>query len=93
LIRGVHFEACVRLDATFPERVIVGDDDYLVWRVAKAQVAELLTGHILRERGLGKAECKRGFQPKESQSDSSAHLVPPLKDLALDADAALLGVV
>jgi hypothetical protein len=47
------------LDATFPERVIVGNDDYLVWRVAKPQFAELLSGDIvlsgdiLCEYGLG----------------------------------------
>lgn len=76
-VRGVQFEACIGLDATFPERVIVGDDDYLVWRVAKAQIAELLSGDILREYGLGKAARKCGYQPKETRSNSGAHLVPP----------------
>src|SRR6516165_12215497 len=79
-VRGVQFEACIGLDATFPESVIVGDDDYLVRGIAKAQFAELLSGDILREYGLGKAACKCGRQPKETRSNSGAHLVPPLKD-------------
>jgi hypothetical protein len=82
-VRGVQFEACIGLDATFPERVIVGDDDYLVWRVAKAQIAELLSGDILREYGLGKAARKCTCQTKETRSNSGAHLVPPLKGQAL----------
>jgi hypothetical protein len=79
-VRGVQFEACIGFDATFPESVIVGDDDYLVRGVAEAQVAELLSGDILREYGLGKAACKCACQPKETRSNSGAHLVPPLKD-------------
>jgi hypothetical protein len=82
-VRGVQFEACIGLDATFPERIIVGDDDYLVWRVAKAQIAELLSGDILREYGLGKAARKCACQPKETRSNGGAHLVPPLKSQAL----------
>ena len=78
-VRGVQFEACIGFDATFPESVIVGDDDYLVRGVAKAQFAEFLPGDILRE-GLGKAACKCGCQPKETRSNSGAHLVPLLKD-------------
>jgi hypothetical protein len=65
-VRGVQFEACIGLDATFPKRVIVGDDDYLVRRIAKAQFAELLSGDILRNYGLGKAARKCGCQPKEA---------------------------
>ena len=79
-VRGVQFEACIGFDATFPESVIIRDDDYLVRGVAKAQLAELLSGDILRGYGLGNAACKRGCQPKETQSDGGAHLVPPLKD-------------
>jgi len=79
-VRGEQFETCIGFDATFPERVIVGDDDYLVRRIAKAQFAELLSGDILREYGLGKAACKCDCQPKETRSNSGAHLVPPLKD-------------
>ena len=79
-VRGVQFEARIGLDATFPQRVIVADDDYLVRGVAKAQLAELLSGDVLREYGLGKAACKCSCQPNETQSNSGAHLVPPLKD-------------
>jgi hypothetical protein len=79
-VRGVQFEARTGLDATFPESVIVGDDDYLVRGVAKAQIVELLSRDILPEYGLGKAECKCDCQPKETRSDSCAHLIPPLKD-------------
>jgi hypothetical protein len=67
-VRGVQFEACIGFDATFRESVIVGDDDYLVRGVAKAQFAELLSGDILREYGLGKAPCKCGCQPKKRNS-------------------------
>ena len=79
-VRGVQFEACIGFDATFPQSVIVGDDDYLVRGIAKAQFAELLSGDILREYGLGKAACKCGCEPKETRSNRGAHLVPLLKD-------------
>src|SRR6516225_3725159 len=79
-VRGVQFEACTGLDATFPESVIVGDDDYLIRGVAKAQIIELLSGDILREYGLGKAGCKCDCQPEQTRSDSCSHLIPPLKD-------------
>jgi hypothetical protein len=73
----------VSLYATFPERVIVGNDDYLVRRVAKAQFAEFLSGNILCKYGLEKATRKCGRQPKETRSHCGAHLVTPLKDQAL----------
>jgi hypothetical protein len=82
-VRRLQFETCMGLDATFPERVIVGNEDYLIRRVAKAQFAELLSGDILSEYGLEKATRKYGRQPKETRSNSGAHLVPPLKDQAL----------
>jgi hypothetical protein len=79
-VRGVQFEACIGLDATFPERVIVGDDDYLVRRIAKAQFAELLSGDILREYGLGKAARKCACEPKETRCNCGPHLIPPPGD-------------
>ena len=79
-VRGVQFEARIGLDATFPQRIVVGNDDDLVRRIAEAQSLELLSGDILREYGLGNAACKCGCQPKETRSNSGAHLVPPLKD-------------
>jgi hypothetical protein len=79
-VRGVQFEACIGLDATFPQRIVVGNDDDLVRRIAEAQIPELLSGDILREYGLGKAARDCCTQPKKTRSDNGAHLVPPFKD-------------
>ena len=57
-VRRVQLEARIGLDATFPQRIVVGNDDDLVRGIAEAQIPELLSGDILREYGLGKAARK-----------------------------------